>query len=479
MQQSEARFCALFDSAMDGVVVADDTGRYLDANPAALALFGLPREQLLSRRVHEVGWVKDEPDVGRAWERFRDKGQQRGQFSLVRPDDEVRTLEYSATAEFVQGQHLSVLRDVTEQASVHEATRRAEQRFRSLVEATSQIVWTTNAEGRQVEDSPSWRAFTGQTLEEWLQVGSQTSAIHPDDRHAARRAWSEAVATKTRYDIEYRLRRADGEYRCVVVRGIPVLNDDGTICEWVGTITDIEDKKRAEAEIEAGLMLREQLLAIVGHDLQNPLAAILFDSQRILKRDGITPAEGRSAARIASSAGRMSRMIAQLLDLSRARMGGGIPLDLQTASLSDVCRRVIEELEVANPQRVILYEEAAELAARIDPDRIAEVVSNLVGNAIQHGGKSPVTVRLVEVERHAALEVHNQGEPIPEEILPHLFDPFRRGKREAKASSLGLGLYIAQQIVAAHEGTLTVTSTVEDGTRFTARLPLLGAVEER
>ncbi|MEP7125303.1 MAG: PAS domain S-box protein [Byssovorax sp.] len=473
-QRTEGRFRALFDSAMDGVVVADDTGRYLDANPAAVALFGMPREQLLGRRVHDVGWVNDEPDSDRAWARFREEGRQRGQFSLVRPDGEERTLEYSATAAFVEGQHLSVLRDVTEQASVHEATRRAEQRFRSLVAATSQIVWTTNAEGRQTEDSPTWRAFTGQTVEEWLGAGSQTSAIHPDDREAARLAWTAAVATRTPYDVEYRLRRVDGEHRCVVARGIPVLNDDGTVREWVGTITDIEDKKRVEAELAASMILREQLLAIVGHDLQSPLAAILFDSQR-LKRDGATPAESRSVARIAGAAGRMSRMITQILDLSRARLGGGILLDLQSASLSELCRRVIEELEVANPGRAIVYEAPTEVTARIDPDRFAEVISNLVGNAIQHGADSTVTVRLGASLRHALLEVHNLGEPIPAEILPHLFDPFRRGKRETKSSSLGLGLYIAYQIVAAHEGTLTVTSTREDGTRFTVKLPLAAA----
>lgn len=477
-QQSEARFRALFDSAMDGVVVADDDGRYLAANPAALALFGLTREQLVTRRVHEIGWVKDVAEPENAWERFRNEGQQRGQFVLTRPDGEVRTLEYSATAEFVRGQHLSVLRDVTEQASVHEATRRAEQRFRSLVAATSQIVWTTNAAGRKVEDSPSWRAFTGQTAQEWLDAGTQSSAVHPDDRQRTRLAWSEAVANKSFYEVEYRLRRADGEYRAVVARGIPVLNDDGTMREWVGTITDIEDKKRVDAELEANMVLREQLLAIVGHDLQNPLAAILFDSQKMLKRDGLNATESRSAARIANSAGRMSRMITQLLDLSRARMGGGIPVDLQLANLSRVCRQVIEELEVAHPTRRIVYEETTELTARIDPDRIAEVVSNLTGNALQHGGTSTVTVRLREVGPVATLEVHNLGEAIPADVLPHVFDPFRRGKRETKSTSLGLGLYIAHQIMAAHGGALTVTSTPEDGTRFTAKLPLRDADTE-
>jgi PAS domain S-box-containing protein len=478
-QQSEARFRALFDGAMDGVVVADDAGRYLDANPAALALFGVTREVLVTRYVHEVGWVKDEAEPEAAWERFRDERQQRGQFLLTRPDGEVRTLEYSATAEFVQGQHLSVLRDVTEQASVHEATRRAEQRFRSLVAATSQIVWTTNAAGQQVEDSPSWRAFTGQTEQEWLDAGIQSSAIHAEDRQRSRLAWLDAVTNKSSYDVEYRLRRHDGEHRAILARGIPVVNDDGTIREWVGTITDIEDKKRVEAELEANMILREQLLAIVSHDLQNPLAAILLDAQKMLKRDGLTVVESKRAARIVSSAGRMSRMITELLDLSRARMGGGIPVDLQTASLSRVCRHVIEEMEAAHPQRRIVYEEKAEITARIDSDRIAEVVSNLVGNALQHGGGSTVTVRLHEVGPEAVLEVHNLGEPIRADVLPHVFDPFRRGKRETKSSSLGLGLYIAQQIVAAHGGTLTVTSTAEDGTRFTAKLSLRGANVER
>lgn len=473
--ESQARFRAVFDGAMDGMVIANDEARCVDANPAALALFGLPREELLARRVTETGRMAGHPNAELAWEEFLRTGVQRGQFLVTRPDGSVRTLSFSATANIVPGQHLSVLRDVTEEVMVYEATRRAERRFRALVVATSQIVWTTDAAGEKDEDSPSGRAYTGQSMEEWARVGL-SGAIHPEDRPRVDAAWAHAVARGAPFEIEYRLRRHDGQHRHAFCRGVPVVDDEGAVRHWIGTITDVEEQKRLEADIQANLVLRERLLAIVAHDLQNPLAAVTLDADGLGARPDLPPPVVRTAGRIAKSAERMSRMITQLLDRSRGRMGGGIPVELvEETSLSAVCRQAIEELEVARPGRVIVYDEIAPVTGCFDGDRLGEVVSNLVGNALQHGAVgSAVTVRLRVIGDEAVLDVHNLGAPIPEHVFPHLFDPFRRGKRETKSSSLGLGLYIAREIVVAHGGTLTVTSTAEDGTRFTARLPLHG-----
>ena len=132
--------------------------------------------------------------------------------------------------------------------SVEEELRKSEQRYYSLVAATSQMVWTTTAQGEVAGDIPSWRAFTGQSLEE-IQGWGWSHALHPDDRERTAAIWSRAVSARSLYDTEYRIRRADGEYRYFAVRGVPVLEPNGGVREWVGTCTDITEHKRAEQEI--------------------------------------------------------------------------------------------------------------------------------------------------------------------------------------------------------------------------------------
>lgn len=139
--------------------------------------------------------------------------------------------------------------DITEKIQAENALRIREERFRSLVMATSQIVWSNTPDGRVDEDSPSWRAFTGQTYEQWREFG-WLEAVHPEDRETTRTRWLDCVATKSLFDVRYRLRRADGNYRWTAVRGVPIIDTEGTIREWIGTNTDIHDIVLAEAELE-------------------------------------------------------------------------------------------------------------------------------------------------------------------------------------------------------------------------------------
>ena len=146
--------------------------------------------------------------------------------------------------------------DITERVQAETALREREQRFRSLVMATSQIVWTNTPDGRVLEDSPSWRAFTGQTYDEWKGFG-WLDALHPDDREKARRVWIDCVATRTVYETEYRLRHVDGAYRWTAVKGIPIVDANGAVREWIGANQDIHEIVTAQAEL-AERLGREQ-----------------------------------------------------------------------------------------------------------------------------------------------------------------------------------------------------------------------------
>jgi PAS domain S-box-containing protein len=151
------------------------------------------------------------------------------------------------------------LEDVTTRVRAEKALWESEKRYRSFILATTEIVWTTNAAGEVVDDLPSWRAFTGQTLEESKGWG-WSNAVHPEDRDRAKAAWNEAVRERRHYENDYRLLRHDGQYRNLAVRGVPVLEKDGSICEWIGTCVDVTDRKRMEEEIRSASLYARSLL---------------------------------------------------------------------------------------------------------------------------------------------------------------------------------------------------------------------------
>jgi signal transduction histidine kinase len=225
---------------------------------------------------------------------------------------------------------------------------------------------------------------------------------------------------------------------------------------------------------------RELFLGMLGHDLRNPLAAIsgLAELQMRANRPERYAA---FAKQISISAGRMSHMITDLMELTRVRLGTGIIVNRSSADLCEICRNVIEETQAVYPGREFHLDCADALTGEWDAARMSQVVSNLLGNAIQHGAAtSAVTLSGKRDGRLVEIAVHNVGTPIPVDALPRLFDCLFQGQASGKAdddqsTSLGLGLYIAKEIVVAHGGTISVASSEADGTTFTARLPSAAA----
>ncbi len=254
---------------------------------------------------------------------------------------------------------------------------------------------------------------------------------------------------------------------------VPHVQPDGTVAGYVSTVLDVTERIRAEEERERTSRFREHFLGVVSHDLRNPLSAIVVGANALLHAGTLDERQGRAVARIARSAAGMERMIGDLLDFTRVRLGGGFPLEPVPMHLDALCLEVVEELEVAWPARELRSLLAPLPQGRWDRNRLTQVVSNLVGNALQHSPEgTPVTVTTRAEGSVAVLEIHNEGAAIPPELRAHLFEPFRRGKHTPGLRGLGLGLYIAHEIVRAHGGGLAVRSAEADGTTFTVRLPL-------
>ena len=232
---------------------------------------------------------------------------------------------------------------------------------------------------------------------------------------------------------------------------------------------------RAEVDIlKAAEEIRELFIGVLAHDLTNPLTAILSTADVILRRGTLPEIEYKATARIASSAARALRMIDQLLDFTRSRLGGGLPIHRGAADLARICRHMLDELQAAHPERELFLEATGNCSGAWDEDRLAQLVGNLVSNAIDHGDSAtPVRTRAIDEGDFVVLEVTNRGAPIPPDLLPTVFEAFRRRRTgSAPSRGLGLGLFIAQQIAHAHGGTIEAESSAEDRTTtITVRLP--------
>jgi signal transduction histidine kinase len=222
---------------------------------------------------------------------------------------------------------------------------------------------------------------------------------------------------------------------------------------------------------------REQLMGIVGHDLRSPLTTITVGAHVLLRSEGLGERETAVARRIASAATHATRLIEQLLDLTRSRLGGGIPIARDRMDLEEVCREIVGETTLTHPDRALDVDVRGDVTGMWDRDRLHQIVANLIGNAIQHGApRSPIEVRIDGGEAEVTLEVTNRGDPIPETILPTIFEAFRKkgARHRSRSEGLGLGLFIAQQIAHAHGGSIAVGSSDAQGTTLRVRLPRAG-----
>jgi len=220
--------------------------------------------------------------------------------------------------------------------------------------------------------------------------------------------------------------------------------------------------------------LREQFIAVLGHDLRNPLASIAAGT-KMLAREGSKAATGEILGLMQKSVARMSALIDNVLDFARGRLGSGITLERSPHSLEPVLNQVIAELRSSSPERKI--ETTFDLTQAVDCDagRIAQLFSNLLGNSVTHGTAArSIQVHARTQDGEFELSVANSGQPIPSEAMDRLFQPFYRVSAQEAHQGLGLGLYIASEIARAHGGSIDVTSS-PDETRFTFRMPLAGA----
>jgi len=371
------------------------------------------------------------------------------------------------------------------------SSRDAEERFRLLVESVKDYaIFMLDATGQVVTWNAGAQRIKGYSAGEI--IGKHFSVFYPIEDVIAGKCERELeiAALEGRFEDEGWRVRKDGTlmWANVVITALRS-PDDGTLFGFAKVTRDLSERRKAEAAQrqlaaqQAALAEKtriqeflERFIAILGHDLRNPLSAIDMNLTR-LREKVADPALARMLDRMASSSTRMSRMIGQILDLTRSRLAGRLELQRAPMDLRDALTRIVEELRAAQPDRTIDLRSPS-LPGTWDRDRLEQVFSNLVGNALLYGDPDrPITVEAVEAGDGATIhvDVHNHGAPIPEELQADLFNPFRRAtfteETRKGGEGLGLGLYISRELVAAHGGTIDVRSAPGQGTTFRVALP--------
>jgi PAS domain S-box-containing protein len=337
--------------------------------------------------------------------------------------------------------------------------------YRLLVQHSPVMIWRAAPDAKCDYFNETWLAFTGRTLEQEMGDG-WAEGVHPVDLERCVAHYLEHFQRREPFEMEYRLRRHDGEYRWLFDRGVPYTDDSGAFAGFIGSCVDVDERRKTQDAQQ--LHDREQLalaqdferwiLAIVSHDIRNPLGAIEQAALRLQDISAQYPAVTRYAAVVNRGATRIKHLVGDLLDLSREREGG-ILIEPKPTDLRAVCRQIIDELEGIARDRKITFDCDADGTGSWDEQRLMQAVSNLTSNAVKHGAPgSPVRVHLTGDEQRVAIEVHNEG-TIPRELLPRIFQPFRSGRPSThRGDGLGLGLFIAKAIARAHGGGIEVDS---------------------
>ncbi len=406
------------------------------------------------------------------------------EYRLVRPDGTVRVVHaWTRFERDASGKRLRMLgtcQDITEHKALERALRMSEQRYRSLVGAITSVVWTSDPEGKFVEPQTAWEAYTGQSWGDHREWGWQ-AAVHAEDLGTVQGLWAEASRTGAPYRSACRVwHAASGSYRFCEASAVPLRSLDGSIREWIGTLVDEDDRVRALQELRDADRRKDEFLAMLSHELRNPLAPIL-NAVDVMDRAGPSDPEvtSRYHAVIGRQVQHMKRLLDDLLDVSRVSQGKiqlrKEPLELGALLLQavDVSRPMIVEKR----QELSLTLAHGPLRLEADPTRLVQVFANLLNNAAKYTdeeGHIALTVRSEDGE--AVVRVRDDGMGMSPEILARAFDLFVQETRslDRAQGGLGIGLTMVRTLVKMHGGSVRASSEGPGrGTEFVVTLPLL------
>jgi PAS domain S-box-containing protein len=368
-------------------------------------------------------------------------------------------------------------RTASERLRNETALAASEAKLRTIANAMPQMVWSTLPDGYHDYYNAQWYDFTGTAPGETDGEG-WADMFHPEDRENAWARWSHSLATGDTYEVHYRLRHRSGAWRWVLGRALPVKDDAGDIIRWMGTCTDIHDQKLAENELRQANQRKDEFLAMLAHELRNPLAPISTAAQVMRVRYHDAEYVRRASDIIGRQVRHMTDLVDDLLDVSRVTRGL-VQMDKAPVDLKLVVNGAVEQarpLIEARHHTLAVHVGVAPAWVSGDKTRLVQAVSNLLNNAAkytqQHGH---IELSLGVAGGRAILAVTDNGSGIAPALLPQVFDLFTQGERtpDRAQGGLGLGLALVKSIAAHHGGTVAAASPgLGEGSAFTLTLPV-------
>ncbi|MEP0768905.1 MHYT domain-containing protein [Trichocoleus sp. ST-U1] len=507
LRESEERFRALAQNASDILVIvaADGTIRYTSAS--IQSILGYEPENWLSKKAIEIVHPSDRSQAEKLLAAALNSPTSNSptskitaQFRIQKVDGSWRDFEAIANnlldVKSVAGIAIAY-RDITERQRSQESLRESEQRFRLMADMAPVMLWMCDCDKTCNYFNKGWLDFTGRTLEESIGMG-WTQSLHPDDLQQCVETYRTAFDARENFEMEYRLRRFDGEYRWVFDRGVPRLTPGGSFVGYIGSCIDITERKQAEQEREKLLVyeqqarmaaeetnrLKDEFLATLSHELRTPLNSMLGWTQLLRTRKLDEAIIVRAMETIERNARLQTQLIEDLLDVSRI-IQGKFRLYVRPLELSSVIEAAIATIQPAASAKSIRLESFLDSSAGLicgDPDRLQQVVWNLLSNAVKFTPKrGRVEVRLERSNSWVEIQVSDTGQGIAADFLPYVFDRFRQADSSITRSygGLGLGLAVARHLIELHGGTVSAQSPGEGkGATFTVKLPILAVLIE-
>jgi PAS domain S-box-containing protein len=374
---------------------------------------------------------------------------------------------------------IAIVRDTSARKMVEDLLNETEMRFKNMADAAPVLLWMAGTDGLCTYFNQSWLDFTGRAMEQEVRVG-WAEGIYFEDFQRCIDTYIDSFNRREVFEMEYRLRRHDGEYRWILDRGTPRYGPSGTFAGYIGSCIDITDRKRLETQLLKAVRDRDDFLSIASHELRTPLTTLRLEIEGLKRSLAVRPdaalASGLFARNVDVAGTQTTRLVAlveNLLDVSRLA-SGRLELETSRFDLSELVSEVIARLRpTLDAARCPV--EAVELTSAVgvwDRMRIEQVVSNLISNAIKYGAGKPIEVCVKTDPASARLTVRDHGIGIAPEDRQRIFHRFERAASGAHYGGFGLGLWISREIVVAQGGSIDLDSTPGEGSTFTVTLPL-------
>lgn len=470
------------ESSIDGILLVDTKGSILSYNHRFLDIWDMP-QQIADSKDDEAALlfaVKQLTKPQQFIERVKWLYEHPDEISI----DELEFLDgkiierHGYPVKASDGSYYAwswIFRDITQQKKSDRAIKESEATLRRLAEEMPQKIVNTDRSGKVFYYNKNWLDYTGLSLDE-LYGDGWAKVIHPDELEQLSKRWMESVTTGKVFEMEHRIRNKDGEFNWHINRAVPVRNERDEITNWIGAATEIQ-------KIKEEVKRREDFLKMVSHELKTPVTSIKGYVQlllSILPEDSATPVTQiplqSSLERIDKQIVRLTRLIDEMLDLGRLEESK-LVIDTQTFSIKTLVEETIQDILHTSSSHSLQLDAKTDGEIEGDRDRIQQVLINLINNAIKY---SPLN-RKIDIaihahgDKHIAVSVKDLGIGINQQDLQKIFERFYRvsGKNEETYSGFGIGLFIANQIIEKHHGSITVESEAGRGSVFTFILPLV------